>query len=61
MQKGRNEAPSKKVKILESAGKVMATVSWDSKMVLLINYLPFGTTLLALRLCEVLTQLRRVI
>lgn len=33
--KGKKEAALKKTKVVESAGKVMATVLWDSKDVLL--------------------------
>lgn len=42
VHKGKNKVMPKKVKVVESAGKVMATVSWDSKMTLLIDYLPCG-------------------
>ena len=54
-------APAKKSKVVESAGKVMATVFWDSKGILLIDYLPRGTTITAEHYCEVLKKLRRAI
>lgn len=38
--KGKNEAAPKNTKVVESAGKVMATVYWDSKGVFFIDYLP---------------------
>lgn len=59
--KGKDEQTPKKAKVVESAGKVMATVFWDSKGILLIDYLPRGTTITAERYCEVLKKLRRAI
>lgn len=59
--KGKDEKAPKKAKVVESAGKVMATVFWDSKGVLLIDYLPRGATINAERYCEVLKKLRRAI
>uniref|UniRef100_A0A1B6CNN9 Mos1 transposase HTH domain-containing protein n=1 Tax=Clastoptera arizonana TaxID=38151 RepID=A0A1B6CNN9_9HEMI len=59
--KGKDEPTPKKVKVVESAGKIMATVFWDNKGVLLIDYLPHGTTITAARYCELLQQLRRAI
>lgn len=59
--KKKDEPTPKKAKVVESAGKVMATVFWDSKGVLLIDYLPRGTTITAARYCEVLENLRRAI
>ncbi|XP_054286123.1 histone-lysine N-methyltransferase SETMAR-like [Macrosteles quadrilineatus] len=40
--KRKDEPTPKKAKVVESAGKVMATVFWDSKGALLIDYLPRG-------------------
>lgn len=45
----------------QSAGKVMATVFWDRKGVLLVDFLPAGTTVNADRYCETLKKLRRAI
>lgn len=59
--KGKDEETPKKAKVVESVGKVMATVFWDSHGVLLIDYLPRGTTITADRYCEVLRSLRRAI
>lgn len=59
--KGKDEPTPKKAKVVESAGKVMATIFWDSKGVLLIDYLPRGETITAERYCEVLRKLRRAI
>ncbi|XP_035211475.1 histone-lysine N-methyltransferase SETMAR-like [Stegodyphus dumicola] len=51
----------RKFKQTQSAGKVMATVFWDRKGVLLIDFLPAGTTVNADRYCETLKKLRRAI
>ena len=40
------------------AGKVMATVCWDRKGVLLVDFMATGTTINADRYCETLTKLR---
>jgi len=55
----KERSNSKKSKVMESAGKVMATVFWDAKGVVLIDYLPHGTTITAAHYCEVLQKLRR--
>lgn len=55
------ESAPKKAKVTISAGKVMATVFWDCKGVLLVDYLPPNTTVNAARYCEVLTKLRAAI
>lgn len=52
---------SRKFKHTQSAGKVMATVFWDRKGVLLCEFLPNGTTINAARYCETLQKLRRAI
>ncbi|CAF4888914.1 unnamed protein product [Pieris macdunnoughi] len=51
----------KKFKQEKSAGKVMATVFWDRKGVLLIDFMPRGATINADRYCETLRKLRRAI
>ncbi len=52
---------SKKFKQMDSVGKVMLILFWDSKGVLLEEYLPPGWTLNADVYCETLFKLRRVI
>ena len=44
----------RKFKTTQSAGKVMATVIWDRKGVLLVNFMAHGTTINADRYCETL-------
>lgn len=44
-----------------SAGKVMASLFWDRKGVLLCEFMPRGTTINADRYCETLKKLRRAI
>ncbi|GFX37487.1 histone-lysine N-methyltransferase SETMAR [Trichonephila clavipes] len=44
-----------------SVRKVMCTVFWDRKDILLINFLPCGETVNADRYCKTLRELRRVI
>lgn len=51
----------KKFKQTQSAGKVMATVFWDRKGLLLIDFLPHGTTVNSVRYCDTLGKLRRAI
>jgi len=51
----------KKFKQTKSAGKVMATVFWDRKGVLLIDFMPPGTTINSDRYCDTLKKLRRAI
>lgn len=53
----QKKAP-KKAKIETLAGKIMATVFWDSKGVILMDYLPRGGTISSNRYCEVLKKLR---
>ena len=43
--KKKGEKAPQKTKVIESAGKVMATFFWDSRRVLLIDYLPHGMTI----------------
>jgi histone-lysine N-methyltransferase SETMAR len=44
-----------------SAGKVMASVFWDRKGLLLCEFMPAGTTINANRYCETLKNLHRAI
>lgn len=41
----RGSPPPRKAKVVASAGKVMASIFWDSKGILLIDYLPKGKTI----------------
>lgn len=51
-----NERAPKKAKTTQSAGKVMATVFWDSKGIIHIDYLPKGQTITGEYYCNVLEQ-----
>ncbi|KAJ4433931.1 hypothetical protein ANN_16250 [Periplaneta americana] len=51
----------RKFKQTLSTQKVMATVFWDCKGVLLLDFMPKGTTINANRYCETLRKLRRAI
>lgn len=51
----------RKFKQVQSARKVMATVFWYRKGVLLVDFMPRGTTINAIAYCETLTKLRRAI
>ncbi|GIY15411.1 histone-lysine N-methyltransferase SETMAR [Caerostris extrusa] len=52
------ESPTaKKFKVTSCAGKVMATIFWDSRGVILIEYLERGQTINADRYCAPLTRL----
>lgn len=59
--RGRTSRRRKKKKIAQSAGKVMTTLFWDRKGVLLIDYQSRRTTITAAHYCEVLRNLRRAI
>ncbi|GFT98876.1 histone-lysine N-methyltransferase SETMAR [Trichonephila clavipes] len=52
---------AKKFKQILSAGKIMASIFWDRKGVLLCEFMPRGTTINADRYCETLNKLRRAI
>jgi histone-lysine N-methyltransferase SETMAR len=52
---------SKKFKMVKSAGKVMATVFWDGKGVLLVDFMEKGTTINAASYCANLEQLQTAI
>lgn len=41
----KGSPPPKKFKVQKSAGKIMATIFWDNKGVLLIEYMPHKTTI----------------
>ena len=50
-----------KLKQAQSASKIMATVFWDRKRVLLVNFMATGTTINADRCYETLTKVRQAI
>lgn len=57
-----SESPKpKKFKQTLSAGKIMATVFWDRQGVLLVEFMPRGTTINSNTYCETLKKLRRAI
>ncbi|XP_017794503.1 PREDICTED: uncharacterized protein LOC108576094 [Habropoda laboriosa] len=49
--------PPKKAKSILSAGKVMASIFWDAKGILLVNYLPRGRTITGQYYSNLLDQL----
>lgn len=51
----------KKAKQILSSGKVMATVFWNRKWVLLVDYMPSGEIINAETYCQTLHQLRGTI
>ncbi len=55
------EPPPKKAKVQASVGKVMATVFWDAKGILLIEYMPKGKTINAEAYQKTLINLRKAI
>lgn len=61
MCKTRSESASKKAKVTISAGKVLATVVWNSKGVLLVDYFEKGTIINADRYCNVLQDFQAAI
>uniref|UniRef100_A0A8D8R8P0 Histone-lysine N-methyltransferase SETMAR n=1 Tax=Cacopsylla melanoneura TaxID=428564 RepID=A0A8D8R8P0_9HEMI len=52
---------AKKFKTTISAKKIMASVFWDHKGIILIEYLDQGETINAVRYCETLNKLKRAI
>ena len=50
--------PPKKFRTQQSASKVMATVFWDSKGIILIDYKPAGTSIIGEYCVNVIKQLR---
>ena len=62
MQWKHSSSPApKKAKVVSSAGKVMATVFWDAKGVVLVDYLPKGQTINGEYYAKLLRQLREAI
>ncbi|GBP85813.1 Histone-lysine N-methyltransferase SETMAR [Eumeta japonica] len=57
----KGERPPKKFKVQKSASKLMATIFWDSEGVLLIDYLPTGTTMNGQYYANLLAQAREVV
>lgn len=53
--------PPKKFKVIPSAGKIMATVFWDSKGILLIEYTKKGESITAASYATTLRNLREAI
>lgn len=51
----------KKFKVTHSAKKLMATVFWDVRGILLVDFLPPGETINAARYCQTLDRLREAI
>ncbi|GFN97104.1 histone-lysine N-methyltransferase SETMAR [Plakobranchus ocellatus] len=52
---------TKKFKVQQSATKVMATVFWDSRGMILLDILPKGESVNADRFCETLDRLRHAV
>ncbi|GFO44020.1 histone-lysine N-methyltransferase SETMAR [Plakobranchus ocellatus] len=50
---------TKKFKVQRFAAKVMATVFWDAKGVILLDILPQGQCINAARYCSILTALKK--
>lgn len=59
--KHKGSPPPKKAKVVKSAGKVMASVFWDSKGILMVDYLPKGQTITGQYYSNLLHQLREEI
>ncbi|GBP26468.1 Histone-lysine N-methyltransferase SETMAR [Eumeta japonica] len=57
----KGERPPKKFKVQKSASKLMATIFWDSEGVLLIEYLPKGTTMNGQYYTNLLAQAREAV
>ncbi|GBP54872.1 Histone-lysine N-methyltransferase SETMAR [Eumeta japonica] len=57
----KGERPPKKFKVPKSASKLMATIFWDSEGVLLIDYLPKGTTMNGQYYANLLAQEREAV
>lgn len=53
--------PPRKFRTEASAGKIMATIFWDNKGVLLVDYLPPKTTITGDYYCKILERLRNSI
>ncbi|GFN80878.1 histone-lysine N-methyltransferase SETMAR [Plakobranchus ocellatus] len=52
---------TKKFKVQQSATKVMSTVFWDSRGMILLDILPKGESANADRYCEILDRLRHAV
>lgn len=59
--KHANSPPPRKFHTQPSAGKVMATIFWDCKGVLLVDYLPHKTTMTGSYYGELLRNLRQAV
>lgn len=59
--KRSDEPTPKKAKAVSSAGKVMASVFWDSKGVIMVDYLTKGETINSAYYCTLLRRLRQEI
>lgn len=59
--KRSDEPTPKKAKTILSAGKVMASVFWDSRGVIMVDYLPKGQTINSAYYCTLLRRLRETI
>lgn len=57
----RGEKPPRKFKVQKSQLKIMATIFWDCEGILLIDYLPKGTTMNGQYYADLLTRLRSVV
>ncbi|GBP71697.1 Histone-lysine N-methyltransferase SETMAR [Eumeta japonica] len=57
----KGERPPKEFKVQKSASKLMATTFWDSEGVLLIDYLPKGTTMNGQYYANLLAQAREAV
>ncbi|GBP38515.1 Putative uncharacterized protein FLJ37770 [Eumeta japonica] len=57
----KGERPPKKFKVQKSVSKLMATIFWDSEGVLLIDYLPKGTTMNGQYYANLLAQAREAV
>jgi histone-lysine N-methyltransferase SETMAR len=53
--------PPRKAKVVASAGKVMASVFWDAKGIIFVDYLEKGRTINAVYYCELLEKLKAAI
>lgn len=53
--------PPKKFKVTQSAGKIMVTVFWDHRGVLLVDFLPKGHSINAQTYCATLKRLKQEI
>ena len=59
--KAQSRPRPKKFKTQPSAGKVMATVFWDSKGVIMLDFLPKRSTITGVYYANLLDQLRTTI